>query len=156
MAEDINKSVFDYASEKDRNANLLTFYSVYKVLLKGIDCIVCLESASDLLGYSNGGFRHQIYVYSTQELNLPYIKCFKVNDLKDIPYEEHKGIKVSPINVAIVDMLERDTTDTQILYETFAHYYCSNENSYNGLTIPRKLIKKANHFKKEGALFYEQ
>ena len=156
MRLDNNKSIFTYAREKDNNAKLLTFASVYKILLKDIDCVVCLESAADLLGYTNGGFRNQIYVYSTKKINLPYIKTFLVDDITKIPQELHNGIKVSPIETAIVDMLEKETTDVQVLYETFAYYYCTNQNSYTGLTIPKKLTKKANHFKKEGALFYEQ
>ena len=156
MNNDMNKSIFEYAEEKDNNADLFTFYSVYKILLKDLDCVVCMESAADLLGYSNGGFRHQIYVYSKEDFNLPYIKCFVVDDLDKIPYQDHRGIKVSPINVAIVDMLKNKTADVQVLYETFAYYYCVNKNSYNGLNIPKQLMNKANHFKKEGALFYEQ
>ena len=152
---DKNKSIYDYAKEINNDTKLLTFYSVFKILLENIDCVVCLESAVDLLGYSNGGFRNQIYVYSEKELNLPYIKCFLVDDLKDVEYIDYKGIKVTPISKTIVDMLEKETTDVQILYETFAHYYFSNSNSYKGLSIPKKLEKKANHFKEEGILFYE-
>lgn len=152
----INKSIFDYARDKDKNAKLLTFYDADKVLLQNLNCIVCMESAADLLGYSNGGFRPQIYVYSTKEFKQPYIKCFLVDDLSSIPYIEKNGIKVSPISNAIVDMLEKDSTDPQILYETFANYYNDNNDSYSGLNIPKKLYVKARHYQKEGASYYVQ
>lgn len=151
-----NKSIFSYAAEKNNQVQLLAFYDAAKVLLQGLDCVVCMESSADILGYSNGGFRNQIYVYSEKEFNLPYIKCFIVKDLKNIPYIEDNGIKISPIRNAIIDMLEREDSDPQVLYETFANYYCDNNDSYKGLNIPRKLATKARHYKNEGILFYEQ
>ncbi len=149
-----NKSIFERASEIDSKSKLMSFCDVYKILLKNLDCIVCLESATDLLGYSNGGFRTQVFVYSTVNFNLPYIKCFLVKDLDSVPFIIHNGIKVSPIEVAINDMLSRDETDPQILYETFANYYDENNNSYDGLNIPKKLTLKAKHYEEEGALYY--
>ncbi len=156
MIDDINKSIYGYARDLDKQVRLLSFLDVYRVLLKDLDCIVCMESAADLLGYSNGGFRHQIYVYSEFEFNKPYIKCFIVKDLKNIPFIDRKGIKVSPIEVAIKDMLEKNETDPQILYETFANYYFGNNKSYEGLELPLVLSLKAKHYKEEGALYYEQ
>lgn len=156
MNSNQNKSIFSYAAEKDNQARLLTFYDAAKVLLQDLNCIVCMESSADILGYSNGGFRNQIYVYSEEDFNLPYIKCFIVENLEKIPFIEDNGIKISPIGNAIIDMLEREETDPQVLYETFANYYCDNHDSYNGLNIPRKLATKAKHYKEEGALFYEQ
>ena len=154
MSENINKSIWNYAMEKDNQARLLTFYDVAKVLLQDLNCIVCLESSADILGYSNGGFRHQIYVYSEEDFNLPYIKCFIVKDIKSIPFIEDNGIKISPIRNAIIDMLKENETDPQVLYETFANYYCDNNNSYDGLYIPKELESKAKHYKEEGKLFY--
>ena len=75
MEGNLNTSIFSYAEEiTDRD--VITFYDAAKVLLEGLDCIICRESAADIQGYSNGGFRHQIYVYSEKEFNLPYVKCF--------------------------------------------------------------------------------
>ena len=149
----MKRDVYEIASEQSKDP-IYTFHDVDSILLKGLDCVVCLESAADMLGYSNGGYRSCIKVYSEKDFHIPYIKCYIVKDLKDVPYIEKEGVKVSPIEVAINDMLERDTTDEQVLYETFATYYCENNNSYNGLNIPRKLELKANQFKEEGKLFY--
>ena len=55
----MSMSIYDYAREIDNNEHI-TYYEVYKVLLKNIDCIVCKESSADLLGHSNGGFRRNI------------------------------------------------------------------------------------------------
>ena len=156
MTENTNKSIFSYAYDLDKSSPLLTFLNVDQILLKNLDCIVCLESSADLLGYTNGGFRHKITVYSEKDFHKPYIQCILVDDLNKVPFVVHKGIKVSPIEVAINDMLESDSTDVEVLYETFAHYYFLNKESYNGLNIPKKLEEKANHFKKQGALFYKQ
>lgn len=149
-------SIFDYAKNINKESKLLTFYSVFKILLEDIDCIVCLVSAADLLGYSNGGFRKYIYVYTNRELNLPYIKCFIVDDIDKINCIDYKGIKVTPIENAIVDMLNRDSTDIQMLSETFAHYYFCHNKSYDTLLIPKELESKANYFKEVGITFYEE
>ena len=154
MNRNTNKSIFEVASKIDGTSKLMSFCDAYKILLKDLDCIVCLESAADLLGYSNGGYRTQVFVYSTVDFKLPYIKCFLVDNLNDIPFSTHNGIKVSPIEIAINDMLEREETDPQVLYETFANYYDEKNNSYDGLTIPKKLLLKAKHFKEEGSLYY--
>ena len=154
MVNDLNKSIYSYA-EEITNEDVITFYDAAKVLLNGLDCIICRESAADIQGYSNGGFRHQIYVYSEKEFNLPYVKCFLVKNLNKIPFIDFDGVKVSPITNAIIDMLSNNETDTQVLYETFADYYWENNESYNGLVIPKNLKKKAKHYMEEGILFYE-
>ncbi len=154
MVNDLNKSIYSYA-EEITNEDVITFYDAAKVLLNGLDCIICRESAADIQGYSNGGFRHQIYVYSEKEFNLPYVKCFLVKNLNKIPFIDFEGVKVSPITNAIIDMLSNNETDTQVLYETFADYYWENNESYNGLVIPKNLKKKAKHYMEEGILFYE-
>ena len=154
MVNDLNKSIYSYA-EEITNEDVITFYDAAKVLLNGLDCIICRESAADIQGYSNGGFRHQIYVYSEKEFDLPYVKCFLVKNLNKIPFIDFDGVKVSPITNAIIDMLSNNETDTQVLYETFADYYWENNESYNGLVIPKHLQKKAKHYMEEGILFYE-
>lgn len=148
-----DKSIFEYAKEKS-NKKILNSYAAFKVLLEGIDCIVCLESAADLLGYSNGGYRDQIYVYTTKEINLPYIKSFIVNDLNEIVYITYKDIKVTPIEKTINDMLNRDESDDQILFETFANYYFKNNCSYDKLKIKNSLLKKAKIYKEGGKDYY--
>ena len=155
MNNEKNKDIYEYASEINPKATLLTFYDVFSVLLKDIDCVVCLTSASDLLGYSDGGFRHCIHVYSTQELHLPYLDCILVKSLEEHPYIDYHGIKVTPIEVAINEMLEDNFTDEQVLYETFATYYFENNNSYDGLNIPKELLLKANTFKDGGKHYYD-
>ena len=154
MDNNLNKSIYSYAEEITEE-DIITFYDAAKVLLNGLDCIICRESAADIQGYSNGGFRHQIYVYSEKEFDLPYVKCFLVKNLNKIPFIDFDGVKVSPITNAIIDMLSNNETDTQVLYETFADYYWENNESYNGLVIPKNLKKKAKHYMEEGILFCE-
>ena len=148
-----NKSIYDYANKIDNDC--LTYYDVFKTLLKDIDCVICLESAADLLGFSNGGFRSQIKIYVESDIDKPYLNCILVDKLENIPYEDYQGLKVSSINDAIIDMLSRKNTDDQILYETFANYYYENNCSYEGLEISENLIKKAQKYKNEAIKFYE-
>lgn len=148
-----NTSIFEYASFSGCG-NCLTFYQCFSFLLKNLECIVCRESAADLLGYSNGGFRNKIRVYSTQQINEPFLDCIIVDSLDKIPYQDYKGIKVSPIKQAIVDMLAQNDTDQQVLFETHANYYCKNNDSYMALEIPFNLQKKAKFYQEEGARYY--
>lgn len=134
---------------------VLTFYDVCNVLLKDIPCIVCMESTADLLGYSNWGSIKTIHIYTTKEINKSYLKCHIVDNLDNIPYINYDGIKTSPIEMAIVDMLKNNNTDSQVLYETFAKYYYYNNDSYCNLDIPNKLKKKANEYMKEAILYYQ-
>ena len=77
-----------------------------------------------------------------------------MDNLDDITFIVHNGIKVTPIEIAINDMLGREETDPQVLYETFANYYDEKNNSYEGLIIPEDLLVRAKHFEEEGALYY--
>ena len=148
-----NKSIYDYANKIDNDC--LTYYDVFKTLLKDIDCVICLESAADLLGFSNGGFRSQIKIYVESDIDKPYLNCILDDKLENIPYEDYQGLKVSSINDAIIDMLSRKNTDDQILYETFANYYYENNCSYENLEIPENLMQKAQKYKNEAIKFYE-
>jgi len=147
-------NVYQYARNVS-GKKIMTFYDVVEVLLKDIDCIICLESAADLYGYSNLGYIKKIHIYTTEQIDKPYLVCHIVDNLDTIPYEKHKKVKVSPIEIALVEMLQNENTDSQVLYESFATYYCKNNNSYQNLTIPKTLVKKANHYMEEGKLFYE-
>ena len=150
---DDNKSIYDYANQI--NNDCLTYYDVFKTLLKDVDCVICLESAADLLGFSNGGFRSQIKIYVESNIDKPYLNCILVDKLENIPYKDYQGLKVSSINDAIIDMLSRKNTNDQILYESFANYYYENGCSYDGLEIPKSLVRKTKKYKEEGVNFYE-
>lgn len=150
----MKKSIYDYANEIDNNKHI-SFCDVFTTLLKNIDCIVCRESASDLLGFSNGGFRNKINVYTTKKYNIPYLECDIVSDLNNIPSENYNGIKVTPIENTIIDLLVDDKSDSQVIIETFANYYFENNNSYNKINPPKNLIKKFNYYKEEGEHYYD-
>lgn len=149
-----NTSVFSYAKSLGC-PTVLNFYDAFKYLLKDVDCIVCRESAADLMGYSNGGFRNKICVYTTEELNIPYLKCIVVDSLDNIPTQNYDGIIVSPIEQAIVDMLVDKNSDWQILFETLANYYIEHNDSYDGLVIPPEINERASFFKDGGIHYYD-
>lgn len=148
-----NTSIFEYALSLGCT-KCLTFYQCFQFLLKDLECIVCCESAADLLGYSNGGFRNKIKIYTTHKYDAPYLDCIVVDSLDNIPFQNYKEIKVSPIEQAIVDMLTNNNTDQQVLFETHANYYCKNNDSYSALNIPYSLKDKAKFYQEEGARFY--
>lgn len=147
-----SKSIYDYANEKDSNKHI-SFSDVFNTLLNGIDCVVCLESAADLLGYSNGGFRAKIKIYTEKDYDLPYLECHKVEDITKIPHEENNGIKVMTIEKTIIDLLENEDSDDQVILETFANYYFEN-NNFSKIDVPSKLIDKFNYYKEEGIKYY--
>ena len=109
----MTKSIYNYADKIDNNKHI-TFCDVYKTLLNGIDCIVCKESAADLLGYSNGGFRRNIDVYTLHDYNLPYLNCHVVDNFSKINVQDFHGIKVVPIEQTIIELLQDEKTDDQI------------------------------------------
>ena len=148
------KSIYNYADEIDNNKHI-TFYDVFKTLLKGVDCIVCKESASDLLGYSNGGFRQNIDIYTTKDYNLPYLNCHIVDDLNKIKCQNFDEIKVIPIEQTIIDLLADENSDDQIIFETLANYYYGNNESFDNINPPVRLLKKFNFYAEEGKRYYE-
>lgn len=147
-------SIYNYADGMDNNKHI-TFYDVYKTLLNGIDCIVCKESAADLLGYSNGGFRSKIDIYTLQDYNLPYLNCHVVRDLLKIDVQDFHGIKVVPIEQTIVDLLQDDNSDDQIIFESMANYYYKNNLSFSNIKPPKNLVKKFKFYSEEGKKYYE-
>lgn len=150
----MSKSIYDYANSIDSNKHI-SFYDVFKTLLNDIECIICKESAIDLLGYSNGGFRNVINVYTTKEYNIPYLKCNIVKDLSKIPYQMYHDLMVTPIEHTIIDLLQDNKSDDQIIFETFANYYFENNCSYSKIKPPINLRKKFNYYKEEGKKYYD-
>lgn len=146
--------IHNYADSIDNNKHI-TFYDVYKTLLNGIDCIVCLESSADLLGYSNGGYRPNINVYTTKDYNLPYLDCHIVSDLSKIKYQNFHGIKVIPIEQTIIDLLQNNNSDEQVIFESLANYYYGNNKSYSNIKPPKNLVKKFKYYAEGGKRYYE-
>lgn len=150
----MSMSIYNYADKIDNNKHI-TFYDVYKTLLNGIECIVCKESAADLLGYSNGGFRKNIDVYTLQDYNLPYLNCYVIDDFSKIKVQDFHGIKVVPIEQTIIDLLQDETSDDQIIFESLANYYYGNNLSFSNINPPKELVKKFNFYATEGKKYYE-
>ena len=150
----MNKSIYDYANSISSEEHI-SFYDVFNTLLKDIDCIICRESAADLLGYSNGGYRKKITIYTTKDYKLPYLNCIIVDNLSKIHCQKCYDLKVTPIENTIIDLLQDDKTDEQIILETFANYYYENDCSFDGIIPPKNLITKFNFYKEEGEKYYE-
>ena len=52
-------NIENYA-KKIENKRYLTYKSICDTLLRGLNCVIAKESTTDLLGYSNGGYREKI------------------------------------------------------------------------------------------------
>ena len=150
----MSKDIYEYATEIDGNEHV-TYCEVFKVLLKDIDCIVCKKSAADLLGYSNGGFRRNITIYTTKNYDLPYLECIIIDDLSKINYQDFHGIKVIPIEQTISDMLEDDDSDWQIILESMSNYYFENKKSFSKIKFPNIDKKRLDFFVEESKHYYD-
>ncbi len=147
-------TITDYALELEAK-NYLTYADICLTLLGNIDCVIAKESAADLLGYSNGGIRDKITIYTTKLINKPYLNCILVDDYNKLNIIDHRGLHTTTINQAIVDMLEDNKVDSQILLETLANYYFENKKSFKKLNIPNHLLDKFNKYSKESIKYYE-
>lgn len=147
-------NIENYA-KKIKEDKYLTYKSICDTLLNNINCVIAKESTADLLGYSNGGYREKIVVYSLENIDKPYIKCIVLKNYDKLNIINHNGLLTTTINQAIVDMLKDKNTDSQILIETLANYYFEQNNSYNNLDIPKRLQSKFNKYAIEGMKYYE-
>lgn len=154
MQGDVSMDIFDYAHKKEEK-DYLTYAEACLTLLAGYDCVIAKESIADLLGYSNGGYRDKITIYTTKLINEPYLNCILVNNYDKLNVIDHRGIHTTTINQAIVDMLEDNNIDSQILLETLANYYFENNKSFKTLEIPKHLQTKFNKYAKESIKYYE-
>ena len=147
-------TITDYANQKEKK-DYLTYADICLTLLGNLDCVVAKESVSDLLGYSNGGIREKITIYTTKLINEPYLNCILVDNYNKLNIIDHRGIHSTTINQAIIDMLEDNNIDSQILLETLANYYFENNKSFKKLNIPSHLQDKFNKYSKESIKYYE-
>ena len=147
-------TIVDYAREKEEK-NYLTYADICLTLLGDIDCVIAKESAADLLGYSNGGIREKITIYTTKLINKPYLNCILIDNYNKLNILDHRGLHTTTINQAIIDMLKDNNVDSQILLETLANYYFENNKSFKELNIPSNLQNKFNKYSKESIKYYE-
>lgn len=135
---------------------VLSYYKYFKKKLDGLDCIVAFESAADMMGLSNGGYREKIQIYTTEMIVDDEIECYLVKSYDDIDFFMYHGdIKCTTENQTIIDMLKNENSDEQILAETLGNYYYENDQSFQKLNIPNKLRDKFDKYSEWGKEYYD-
>lgn len=132
-----------------------SFFEIVKETIKDYNCIVAHESAADIMGLSNGGYREKIHVYSFEKINNPVLECHIISSLDEIDYFDFHGIRCTSINQTIIDLLNSSSTDEQILIETLANYYYENNQSFDNLNIPQMLNHSFQKYKDWSVEYYD-
>lgn len=104
--------------------------------LKGVDCVLAFETASDYLG--TNCMTHQrpsFCVYSTKELNMEGVECTVVDSYDNIEIIEERGIRCTSVTQTLIDLLRYDRDD-QVILESIANWYFKHSESFEGLSLP--------------------
>lgn len=106
-----------------------------RVRSTGRDVIVCLETATDCLGISNGGYLERYQVYSEEYFEMEGIEVIVLKDFyKTKNYISEYGVPCTNVEQTILDMLARvDVVDIQILLESMSNYYYRMGESFEEL-----------------------
>lgn len=116
--------------------------------------ILRAESAAEYLGITDGHFSHLIKVYATTNLPDPFI-VKKVKNFKNIDYIKKDGVLVTSVSKSIDDMISDRENDKQILDQAINNYYYKNNESFEGLKISKKNLKKFEKEKKIALEYYD-
>ena len=117
----------------------------YKEMLDGRkNIILAFESALEFYKLANRSAGNQIFVYSYKSLPEPF-SFEKVDNFKNIQYENIDGLLVTTLSQTINDMLSFKNRDTQSLYEALTTYYYENNHDFSTINITnenKKIFKK--------------
>lgn len=123
-------------------------------LISGVDCIVAMESASDLLDMSNYPiYNEDVTVYATKELNIPHVECIVVESFDNIDTVERCGFRVTSPVQTIIDMFRYDRDPSHIV-EALADWYCSHNSSFDELPIPDDIREEFESYIEDAIDYY--
>lgn len=113
----------------------------YQVIEKAIapfkdSVIVCLETAADYHGLSNGVcFENSFRVYSDKEIQGDKIRTIIIPDcFTSKEYDTINEIHVTTVEQTLIDLLENDDdADIQTLLESLSNYYYDSKESFSEL-----------------------
>jgi hypothetical protein len=106
-------------------------------VLKGLDVVLCLTSALELLDLFNGYVHEdEIDVYSKALLPFENVNCFVVDDFDSLEIVEIGGLRCTSVNQTFNDLFRHfDDIDEQSLIEGLSDYYFSHGKSFDELKI---------------------
>lgn len=130
-------------------------YSDIEEKLRGIDCVLAFETASDYLGMNAGTHqRLAYYVYSLEELNLEGVDCTILDSYDSLDILEERGMRCTSRTQTIIDLLSHDRDD-QVILESLADWYFSHNESFNDLVIPDNIKDLFNEYKYDAIHYYD-
>ena len=117
---------------------MLPFQRVIEAVSKYSDrCIVCLETAADFHGLSNGGNLTSIFKVYSPDNNIVEnnIKVITLSDCFNLKrYDRLHDINVTTVEQTLLDLIDNsENVDPQNLLESLANYYYDNGNSFINL-----------------------
>lgn len=103
--------------------------------LRGVDCVLAFESASDYLATNKMTYRPSLYVYARQELNIQGVECTIIDSYDGLELVDDGVLRCTSVQQTIIDLLRYDR-DPQVTIEAIADWYYTHNESYAGLTLP--------------------
>ena len=125
--------------------------------LARLDCILCLETAADYLGLSNGGMTNKISVYSVAKIEVDGIECIIVPNYEGIKHEASLDIQCTTVEQTLVDILKYDR-DSQAIMESLSNYYFEHGESFDELisTLPSEIITTFERYRVDSVEYYNE
>ena len=125
-------------------------------------CIVCLETAADFNGISNGGIltnTFKVYISEPIRVNDNVKAIVLRNCFNTKKYDTIHGVNVTTIEQTILDLIDNaDNVDPQNLLESLANYYYDNNESFDSLTrtMNQRQLEILDSWKDDAISYYEE
>ena len=124
-------------------------------LLANVECVLALDTAADFLGLTNGGYRDVAQIFVSEKQDIEGTEQILVPSLENLECEERNGLVCTTINQTIIDLLEQNG-DEQIITESLANYYEENNESFDGLNMPKHLQLRFEKYRDWALEYYEE
>ena len=138
----------------------------YQVIEKAIapfndSVIVCLETAADYHGLSNGVYMEDLFrVYSENSIPENGIESFVIPDcFNSKKFVTVNNIHVTTVEQTIIDLLEHeDNIDIQTLLESLSNYYYMHNESFAELEgqMNEEQQELLNKWKQDAIDYYDE
>lgn len=99
--------------------------------------MLCLETAADYLGLTNGVDFEDVYrVYSDEQIDDNRIETFILQDYREKQSIVVDGLLITSREQTLIDLLEHeDIVDIQALLESLSNYYYEHNESFDSLEV---------------------
>lgn len=134
---------------------VMTYNDQLRYLLADVECVLAFDTAADFLGLTNGGYRAVAQIFVNKKQDIKGTEQILVPSLEALECEERNGLVCTTVNRTIIDLLEQNG-DEQIITESLANYYDENDESFDGLEIPKHLRSRFEKYKAWALEYYEE